>query len=347
MLKRIRMMPLAIVALLALGSAGAPAADDAVAQFYKSKGLAITVGASAGGGIDLYARLVARHLGSHLPGNPTVVVQNMPGAGGLQQMNHLAKVAPKDGSLVGLINPNMTIAPILTPDFAKYDPVTFSWIGSVNTEIGTCAFWPRSKISTVDDLAKRKIAMAGIGPAGGSTLDATTLRDVLGFQFEIVLGYPGITEAALAAERGEVDGMCGLNLSTLRSVYWDAIKRGDIKVLLRTSLRDDPDLAGAKSVFELAKTEEQRQMMQVVFGPWTYGRPLVAPPATDPEHLAALRRAFAETMTDQGFLGDAAKARLDVKPLPPDEIVKVIKAIYATPPDVLEKTRIMLTPKKP
>jgi hypothetical protein len=141
--------------------------------------------------------------------------------------------------------------------------------------------------------------------------------------------------------------MCGLNLSTLRSVYWDAIKRGDIKVLLRTSLRDDPDLAGAKSVFELAKTDEQRQMMQVVFGPWTYGRPVVAPPATDPAHLAALRSAFAATMTDQAFLADAARARLDVKPLPPDEIVKVIKSIYDTPPDVLAKTRIMLTPKKP
>ena len=154
-------------------------------------------------------------IGKHLPGTPTVVVQNMPGAGGLQQMNNLGSIAPKDGSSIGMINPMMTVAPILTPDFAKYDPSRFSWIGSVNTEIGTCTFWPASKLSSVEQLKQRRVKMGGIGAAGGSTLDATTLREVLGFSFDIVLGYPGMTEATLAAERGEVDGVCGLNGSRL------------------------------------------------------------------------------------------------------------------------------------
>ena len=233
-----------VIGLLFLMSLGRMsfAQEEAGTQFYRSKGLSISVGASAGGGIDLYARLVARHIGKHLPGSPTVVVQNMPGAGGLQQMNHLGSIAPKDGSFVGLINPMMTVAPILTPDFAKYDPSRFSWIGSVNSEIGTCTFWPASKLSSVEQLRQRRVKMGGIGAAGGSTLDATTLREVLGFPFDIVLGYPGMTEATLAAERGEVDGVCGLNVSGLKATHWDAFKRGDVRPLLQTSVRNHPDL---------------------------------------------------------------------------------------------------------
>jgi tripartite-type tricarboxylate transporter receptor subunit TctC len=322
------------------------AQDDPHAAFFRSKGLAISVGASAGGGIDLYARLVGRHIGNHLPGRPTVVVQNMPGAGGLQQMTHLASVAAKDGSMVGLINPMMTVAPILTPEFTKYDPARFSWIGSVNTEVSTCAFWAKSKLSSVDQLTQRTIKMAGIGPAGGSTLDAITLREVLGFKFEVVLGYPGMTEATLAAERGEVDGTCGMNMSGFKATHWEAYKRGDVKVLVQTSVRNHPDIPGVANAFDLAKTEEQRQIMRVVFGPWAYGRPLVAPLETDPARLAVLRNSFQTMMKDPAFLADAEKIRLEVRPMAPDDIVAIINDIYRTPADVLERTRVMLTPKK-
>ena len=332
--------------LLASGHQVSLAQEDATAQFYRSKGLSISVGASAGGGIDLYARLVARHIGKHLPGTPTVVVQNMPGAGGLQQMNNLGSIAPKDGSSIGMINPMMTVAPILTPDFAKYDPSRFSWIGSVNTEIGTCTFWPASKLSSVEQLKQRRVKMGGIGAAGGSTLDATTLREVLGFSFDIVLGYPGMTEATLAAERGEVDGVCGLNVSGLKATHWEAFKRGDVRPLIQTAVRNHPDLPGVANVFNLATTEEQRQVMRIVFGPWAYGRPLVAPPETDATNLAALRRAFQATMKDTAFLSDAERIKLEVSPMPPEEISSLIKSIYEAPPDILERTRVMLAPKK-
>jgi tripartite-type tricarboxylate transporter receptor subunit TctC len=332
--------------LLASGHQACLAQEDAAAQFYRSKGLSISVGASAGGGIDLYARLVARHIAKHLPGSPTVVVQNMPGAGGLQQMNHLGSIAAKDGSFVGMINPMMTVAPILTPDFAKYDPARFSWIGSVNTEIGTCTFWPASKLSNVDQLKQRRVKMGGIGAAGGSTLDATTLREVLGFPFDIVLGYPGMTEATLAAERGEVDGVCGLNVSGLKATHWEAFKRGDVRPLLQTSVRNHPDLPNVANVFDLATSEAQRQVMRIVFGPWAYGRPLVAPPGTDAANLAVLRRAFQATMKDAAFVSDAERIKLEISPMPPEEISTAIKNIYQAPPDVLERTRVMLTPRK-
>ncbi|HEY4136628.1 MAG TPA: tripartite tricarboxylate transporter substrate-binding protein [Alphaproteobacteria bacterium] len=311
-------------------------------EFYKGKQIDVVIGSTPGGGFDSYARFLSRHMYRHIPGNPTMVPKNMPGAGGLKQMTYLMGAAPTDGTVIGIINPVMTTAPLLTPEVAKFDPLRYEWIGSANAEISTCGFWKHSGVNGVEDLTKRELIIGGVGPSSGSTMDAMTLKNVLGLPFKIVPGYSGLSEVALAAARGEVDGACGLNVTTLKSAHWDAIQRGELKIVVQTSLRSHPDLPGVANVFSLAKTEEQKEIMQLTFGPWIYGRPFVAPPGTDPKQLAVLRAAFAETMKDPQFLTEADKAHLEVNPATPEEIVVLIKNIYATPPAVIEKTRQML-----
>lgn len=331
----------AVVSFAAVSFAAVDAA--AASEFYKNHSLDLIVGSAPGGGFDTYGRFLSRHLGRHIAGEPAVIVKNMPGAGGLKEMMYLTVSAPKDGTVIGIINPVMTTAPLLTPEVAKFDPLKLEWIGSANAEISTCGFWPKSHVSTVDDMRSRELVIGGVGPSSGSTLDATTLKKVLGFPFKIVTGYQGLSQVAIAAERGEVDGFCGLNTTTLKAAHWDAFQRGEVKVMLQTSLRNHPDLPGVTNVFDLAQTDEQRQIMQMVFGPWIYGRPFVAPPGTLPERLAALRAAFDASMVDPVLLAEAEKMRLEINPAKPDEIIALMKKIYDTPPAVIEKTRIMLS----
>ncbi len=324
--------------------AGATAQADPVADFYHGKEVAITVGSSSGGGFDLYGRLVARHMSGYLPGAPTIVVKNMPGAGGIQQVNYLVNVAVKDGTQLGIINPVMTTAPFLTPEVAKWDSRKFVWLGSANSEISTCAFWKASGISDIDKLinAKRELMVAGIGPSSGSTLDAITLKSMMSWKWNIVTGYPGLANAMNAAEAGEADGMCGLNVTTLKARLWPQIQRGEIHVLLQTSLRNHPDLPGVKNAFDLAKSPEQKQMMELVFGPWIFGRPFITTSGVPAERLAALRKAFKEVLADKQFLAEAEKTQSDISYMPPAEIEGLVERFYATPVEVREKTRQLL-----
>jgi tripartite-type tricarboxylate transporter receptor subunit TctC len=323
---------------------GTPAVADTVADFYKGKEVALYVGSSSGGGFDLYGRLVARHLTTYLPGAPTIVVKNMPGAGGIQQVNYLVNVAQKDGTHLGIINPVMTTAPFLTPDVAKWDSRKFVWLGSANSEISTCAFWKASQLDSIDKLigSKREVVVAGIGPSSGSTLDAITLKSMFGLKWNLVTGYPGLANAMNAAEAGEADGMCGLNVTTLKARLWPQIQRGEIHVLLQTSLRNHPDLPGVKNAFDLAKSPEQKQMMELVFGPWIFGRPFITTPGVPADRLAALRKSFKEVLADPQFLAEAEKTQSDISYMPPSEIEQLVERFYATPAEVREKTRQLL-----
>jgi len=318
------------------------ASADSV-PFYKGKELNLTIGTAPGGGFDTYGRLLARHLGHHIPGEPLLIVRNMPGAGGLNQITYLLSAAPRDGSVIGLINPSLTNAPLIAPKLANFDPLKFVWIGSINSEINTCAFWPNSNVRSIADIGPRTLMMGGVGASGGSTIDTATLRSVLGLPFQTVLGYSSLTELGLAAERGEIDGFCGLTVSTLHSLYWDAFKHGDVRVVLQTSMKSHPDLTGVTNVFSLANTTEQRQIMQIMFGAWDFGRPVVAPPDIPPERAQIIRSAFDETMRDPNFLSEAARMHLEVSVTTPEEITKLLKEMYATPAAVIDKIRSILS----
>ena len=337
----IRTIAAALACTLALAPITALAQDSAAA-FYSGKTIRVIVGYPPGSTLDTYARILVRHMPRNMAGQPTMIVQNMPGAGGLTSTNHVANAATPDGLTIAMLNPVNTTEPLLQPDVAKFDPQKFNWIGSMNQEVGTCAFWG-NKARNVADLKAREIVLGGTGPAAGSTLDAKTLQSLLGFNFRMVLGYPGLLEVRLAAEKAEVDGFCGLLVSSLKVDVWDQFKAGQFRVLLQTGVQKHPDLpADIPNVFDLAPDEEARQIMRLVFAPWAFGRPLMAPANVPADRLAALRAAFRATLDDAGFKEEARKTNLEVQPLPPEEITKLVAAIYATPKPVVERTRKIL-----
>jgi tripartite-type tricarboxylate transporter receptor subunit TctC len=333
---------LALVApLVAVEPAAAETTND-VAKFYRGKTVNAVVGYGPGSTFELYLRILTRHIGRHIPGNPNVVVQQMPGAGSLKATNYLAAVAPKDGSVFGMINPVNTIEPLLDPRNSRFDPRTFQWLGSLNSEISTCGFWSKD-IRTLDDLKKREIVFGSTGPASGSTVDAKMLGALVGLKIKVVTGYPTLNDIRLAAERGEADGFCGLLVSALKTDYWDQYKSGRLQVPVQMGLGKHPELGHVPNAYDLAKTEEDRQLFRLIFGPWTYGRPLYAPPGTDPARLAVLRAALVATLKDPAYLEETQKINMELQPMGPEAIAKLVDQILQTPAPVVERARQVLS----
>jgi tripartite-type tricarboxylate transporter receptor subunit TctC len=312
-----------------------------VAAFYRGRTVQAVVGYTPGSTFELYLRTFARHLGRHVPGNPLIVVQHMPGAGSLKATGYLAGVAPRDGSVIGIINPVTTIEPMIDPANAKFDPRTFNWMGSLNTEISTCAFWNKD-LRTLADLKRRTIVVGSTGPASGSTVDARVLGPLAGIDFKVVTGYPGLTEVRLAAERGEVDGHCGLLVSALKTDVWDPFKAGKIAVAVQMGLKKHVELPDVPNAYDLATKEEDRQLFRLIFGPWAFGRPLLAPPETPADRVQALRKAFNDTVADPAFVEEAKKINMEIQPTAPDAIEKVVDDILRTPQPVIERARVLL-----
>jgi tripartite-type tricarboxylate transporter receptor subunit TctC len=335
---------------LGLVSAGAAvitisqAVADPVASFYRGKAVSIIVGTPPGGGFDLYGRLLARHWGRSIPGEPALILRNMPGGGGITQVNYMMQRAARDGTQISIVNPVMTTAPFLTPSAAKWDSREFVWIGSANTEVSTCGFWPHSSIKSLDDLRAggRELIIAGVGPSTGVTLDAITLRSMFNWNWKIVTGYPGLAQAMMSADGRETEGMCGLNVTTLKARVWDRVKSGEIKILLQTSLKNHPDLPDVANAFDLARTPEQKSMMEIVFGPWTFGRPFMTTADVPAERLAALRESFKNVLADPQLLAEAAKMQSEISYMAPDEITGLVNRLYAISPELREKTRLLL-----
>jgi tripartite-type tricarboxylate transporter receptor subunit TctC len=337
-----RLFAFALGLCLTVVGLGAASAQEAVQKFYAGKTVRVLVGYPPGSTFDTYARMLARHLGRHLPGGPTIIVQNMPGAGGLTATAYAANVAAPDGLTLAMLNPVNTTEPLLEPELAKFDPSRFNWIGSMNREVGTCAFWG-DKVSSFDDLTTKDVMLGGTGPSAGSTLDAKALEALLGLKFRMVLGYPGLLEVRHAAEQGEVDGFCGLLVSSLKVDVWEQFKAGKFKVLLQTGLSPHPDLPRTiPNVFDLAPNEEAKQIMRLIFAPWAYGRPLMAPAGVPAERVAALRNAFRATLADQAFKDEATKANLEIQEVGPEEISQIVSDIFASPRPIVERTRVIL-----
>jgi tripartite-type tricarboxylate transporter receptor subunit TctC len=336
----IRLFGLALSVVIVAAAMPATAQDD-VATFYKGRTVQAIVGYTAGSTFELYLRLVTRHIGKHIPGNPNVVLQHMPGAGSLKATNFLASVAPKDGSVFGMINPVNTIEPLLDPKNSRFDPRTFQWLGSLNREISTCAFWAKD-VRTFDDLKKREIVTGSTGPASGSTVDARMLSALLGMKIRVVPGYPALNDIKLAAERGETDGFCGLLVSALKTDYWEQYKSGRMAVPVQMGLSKHPEFPDIPNAYELVKRDEDRQLFQLIFGPWTYGRPMYAPPGTEPARLAALRAAFVAMLKDPAYIAETKKINMEIQPSDPDTIAKLVDQILSTPAPVVERARDVL-----
>jgi tripartite-type tricarboxylate transporter receptor subunit TctC len=333
-------VPAAVLAIF--GASVAAAHAQGAAEFYRGKSIDLDIGYSVGGGYDLYARLIARRLGQHVPGNPTVVPKNMEGAGSLRLANYLYAAAPRDGTVIGAISRGAAFDPLLNEQGARFDASKFSWIGSANNEVSVCVALTSSGITKFDDLFSKPLTIGSTGAADDTYQFPALVNAVLGTKFKIVTGYPGGNDVSLAIERGEVQGRCGWSWSSIKTTRLNWVRNKRIVVLVQMSLSKHPDLPDVPLIMDLAKSDEQRQIFKMIFARQTMGRPYAAPPGMPAERLAALRKAFMDTMTDKEFLDEAEQSKFEINPVDGQELEALVKEVYRTPPEVAKKAAAMV-----
>ncbi len=308
------------------------------AEFYQGKQVTIVVGFSSGGTYDATARLFARHLGKYLPGKPTVIVRNMPGAGSLIAAKSLHSSLPKDGTTIGVVGGGVVLEPLLGNPQATYDPRRFNWIGGRTRDNFLCLVWHTVPVQTLQDVIKRETVVGATGPGSRTLTYPKVLNELLGTKFKIVMGYPGGNEITLALERGEVEGYCGWALGSIKTRAPEWIRHGKIRPLAQFTL-GKADLPNVPLATDLAGTENGRRAIEFLAADSVLAWPLVAPPDIPAEHLIELRTAFNAMMQDPWLLAEAAAQGLDVDPVSGAEIAALVDRLYGTPPEVLELVR--------
>ncbi len=326
---------------LACGLVGA-ASLPAWAQTTIDKPVSIYVAGTAGGGIDLYARAVGRHLGRHIPGKPTVTVQLMPGAGGIRAANFLAQQAPKDGTAMTTFAGGPILEPLIGSRKTGYDMSQFTFVGAVTKDVGVCMALKTTPFKTIDDVRKQQMVVAGTGAGSETDTWPVILNEVLGTKFKLVTGYLGSQETIIAIERGEAHGRCVFSYSALKTAKPDWLRDKMINVLLLTARERHPDFPGVPTVVELVKKPDDRALVELLVGPGAMARPFAAPPGVPADKANALRRAFDATMKDPEFLAEAAKIYADVQPTTGEDVQKLVKQMYATPRPVVERAKKLL-----
>ena len=297
----------------------------------------IVVGYSAGASYDIYARNFARHLGKHLPGNPSVVVQNMTGAGSLRSANFIFNQAPKDGFTVGVFARGLAMQPLLDPTGIQYEPLKFNWVGSLSSDVSLVLSWHTRPFKTIDDLRKSEMVVAGTGSGADSVIFPYILNGVLGTKMKIVTGYPGAADFLLAVERQEADGTAGVSWSGLNASRPDWITKKQINVIVQLGLKKHPGMGSAPLVTEFAKNDSDRGVLELIFARQDMGYPVAAPPGVPPERMAILRKAFEATMRDPEYIADGKKQHLEAEFMRGTEIEALIKRVNASPPEVIAR----------
>ena len=325
------------IAALALALCALPAHAQNPAEFYRGKQISAYVGFSSGGGYDLYARVLARHMGRHIPGQPQIVPQNMPGAGSLRVANYIYQVAPRDGTAFATMGRASVAAPLFGQSSGQFDPRKFSWLGSANDEVSVCVGWHTSGIRTLDDLKAREVAFGATGPAEEAVQIYKAMNALLGTKVRIVSGYPGGNEMSLAIERGEIDGRCALSWSSLKATHQAWLDQKKINVLVQVSFARHIDLPDVPLLIDLAPNDEARQILKFLAARQVMGRPFFGPPDVPKDRAAALRKAFLDTMRDPEFLAEADKFKLEITPVSAERIEELLKDLYASPPDVVQQ----------
>jgi len=321
-------------AVLALSAA---AAADPIADFYKAKGLTVYVGSDPGGGYDTYGRLVSRHIQKFLPGNPAIVVKNMPGASGMRLANYIYAKAEKDGSEIGIVQNTVVLEPMMGNTAVQYEPDKFVWLGSVSSLTSTCVVWRTSAVQSMEQAREREVLVGGQGSRSSTVLVPNSLNALTGTKFKIVKGYPSTTSVFLAMERGEVDGLCGVGSDSILGSHWDQVKSGDLKVIVQVNAAPADDLPGVPWVMDYAKTEQDRETLEFLVSRQYFGRPFVAAPGTAPDKVPVLRKAFWDMMNDKGYLADAEKQRIPVNPISGEDVQAFIVKLFKMPKDVVDR----------
>jgi tripartite-type tricarboxylate transporter receptor subunit TctC len=319
-----------------------PAISQNAAEFYRGKTVTVTVGYSVGGGYDTYARILARHMGKHIPGNPAVVVQNMPGAGSLKAANYMFNVAPKDGTTIGIFGRGIAMEPLIGTSAAQFEATKFLWLGSGTDEAAVVVTWHATAIKTWADMIAKPFTVGGEGTGSDPDVYALMLKNIFGVKLKLVSGYPGTAEMALAIERREVDGRASWSWSSLKSYKPDWIAGNKVNMPVQLNLKKSPDLPNVPLIGDFAANDRQRQILKLVLSRQTMGRPFMGPPGIPTERQAALRKAFDDTMRDPEFLAEAKSRGQEVNPVSGAELDKLLAELYATPTDVVAETKVAI-----
>jgi len=338
------MRPLAGLIGLWVGLAASPSllCAQTASEFYKGKTVDVYIGTSVGGGYDAYARLLSRHMGRHVPGNPIFVPKNMEGGGGIRLANFLYNVAPKDGSTFGTFNRGTGFDPLLGNKGAQFDATRFNWIGSANNEVSVCVAWHTTGVTRYEELLSKELVVGASGPAADTYQFPKIANGVLGTRFKIIAGYPGGNDIDLAMERGEVQGRCGWSWTSVKATHQPWLDQNKIHILFQIGLSKHPDLPNVPLVMDLARTDEERAIFKVIFGRQVMAWPFTAPPGVPQERISVLREAFMDTMKDKEFLAEAAKAGLEIRPVSGVDIQKLVHEAYDTPAAVVQRTAQLL-----
>jgi tripartite-type tricarboxylate transporter receptor subunit TctC len=330
-----------IVAVAAL-KPSTPTLAQSPAEFFKGRTIEVLIGTSAGGGYDAYARLLSRHLGKHVPGNPVVVPKNMTGGGGIRLANFLYNAAPKDGLVFGTFNRGIGFEPLLGNKAAQFDATRFQWIGSTNDEVSICVAWHTTGIERWQQVLDRQLVVGASGVGADSYQYPKVVNGVLGTKFKIVTGYHGGNDIDLAMERQEVQGRCSWSWSSAKATHPTWLPEKKFNILFQMGLSKHPELMETPLIMDLAKTDEQRAIFKLIFGRQMMAWPFALPPGVVPERVDALRQAFTATMQDQGFLADAAKAKFEIRPVSGLTIQQLVQEIYGTSAPIVRKSMELL-----
>ncbi len=324
----------------ALLSLPQPVQAQTPAGFYRGRDVHVLISHPPGGGYDVYARLYARHLSRHLAGNPNVIAQNMPGAAGLVMANFIYSRAPVDGATVGLGPGSTATAALFEAPGARYDARRFNWIGSLNSEVAVAIAWHESPVKTARDLFETELVVAAAGNTDQSVVYPRALNKILGAKFKIIAGYAGSPATAFAVERGEASGIGGMNYSTLTSNRPDWLREKKINILLQMALDRHPDMQDIPTVLELARNDEERAVLRLVFAQSAIGRVIFAPPAMPADRVTALRAAFDAIVRDAQFLAEAEKQRMEInQPRSGEEIAALIEDLHKAPAHLTAQAR--------
>ena len=333
--------------LLLLGAAAlVPAPAVAQADFYKGKNIDLVISTGVGGGLDANARVVARHLAAHIPGNPTIVPRNMPGAGHIRAANFVYSQAPKDGTVIATFIPIFVLAQVLDRSKSiQFDPANFNWLASTSSSNSTVYVWHTSSINSLADATKREVLMGGTGVGSYTIMYPTVMNSLLGTRFKLVTGYQSTAEIGLAMERGEIEGRAGNNFNSLKAENPEWLRTGKIRLIAQVGLERDAEFSDLPLLTDFAKSDQDRQILKLFSTDVVIGRPFVTSPGVPAERVALLRKAFDEMLADPAYLEEAKKAALDVTPVAGARIQTIVADLVHTPADIVAKAKLAMEPK--
>ncbi|MDA1324917.1 MAG: tripartite tricarboxylate transporter substrate-binding protein [Proteobacteria bacterium] len=335
------------VAALAVSLTASGAAADAVSDFYKGKTFEIHVGFAPGGGYDTYARLLARHIGKHIPGNPNVIVKNKTGSATVKLTNILYNKGPMNGTVMGMVARGIPTHAMLGGTGGKYDPAKFHWVGSMNNEVSACVVHDRANAATFTDLLKNEVIVGGVGTSSDADQFTNFVNNLMGAKMKLITGYPGTAVIVLAIDRGEVNGICGWSWTSIKQMRGGLVKNGKLKVLMQMALKKHPELPNVPLITDLARNKNQLLQMELIFSRQTIGRPFLLPPKVPQARVAAIRTAFVSTMKDPAFVALINKSKLELNWVDGNEVQALVERVLATPKDVVAAARQNIFPKGP